>query len=753
MLFKNINQTGFILIVALLLVSCKEKKNEVKGSLDNLCINEICGETGKEWVELFNRSDVAIDISGVSILLNNSPLYTVPNKTVLPANGFKVLDKSDNTFAGDMPLDKTFVLSLVSPENDMIDIFDRNREFGVNKAHPVNASYARIPDGRSFWEITRTPTKGRENKNEDPNYEGLYINEVCAKEDKEWIELYNSTSSTMELGGITIVYDDKSKETILCKIPDNTIVHAEGYVVFDKSDGSLIRSFSMNKYLELSLISPKNAKIDVFNRDEELGVNQAHPTDGSYVRIPDGSANWEITKTPTKGYKNENNDTRTFEGLIINEVRATTGDEWIEAFNTTYSAMDISGVTIVYKNSQNQEQTLYKIPVNTVVNARAYIVFDKNNGISSGIFPMDKPIELSLFSPKNTVIDKFNRDQAIGVNTAHHQIGSYSRYPNASATWVATAIQTKNAVNRYATYGDLLSKVEKVGIWMRGDNFRDATAQTFQNMRDNYGIGQIVVNEAAMTVYNMTETAFKDKVNLAGTYGIKVHIWFQCFNSANLPVDPAKQQFNQEYFEKIITRAVKYVKFGNIVGIHLDYVRFPGVASANTAAYQHNYTPQFAEKAVADFCRQISEAVKNENQNVKISTAMKTEGADNIRLYGQNTALMAPYIDILMPMAYRYYFGTSAGDHGNSWISSTTMGFVDAAKKVNENCEVWGGVITYRMWNSDETDITALTASQIEQDCRAVFIHPGTGAITGATGVVLFRWGVGYYPYIPISFF
>ena len=285
----------------------------------------------------------------------------------------------------------------------------------------------------------------------------------------------------------------------------------------------------------------------------------------------------------------------------------------------------------------------------------------------------------------------------------------------------------------------------KFGIWVRGGDFRDATAETFQNLA-NYGIEHILVNEAAMTsAVNpvLTKEAFKQKVDLANTYGLKVHIWFQCFNSGGfvLPVIPETKQFNQPHFDALIKRAKEYVEFGNIAGIHLDYVRFSGVASSNNAAYQHNYSEEVTgENAIAEFCRQISVAVKAIDKNVILSAALMNERGDNARYYGQNARKMAKHIDILMPMVYRYSFGSAPIDKGADWITGTTRWFVDEVKASGEKAEVWSGVLTYRPTAPNDTKIEWLDAAVLEEDCRL-----SLKGSTEATGVVLFRYGIVNY--------
>jgi len=65
-----------------------------------------------------------------------------------------------------MPVNRSFVLSLVSPDGNLINVFNRDREIGLNMAHPVNKSYSRIPDGEILWKIA-CPTKGYTNDEEN----------------------------------------------------------------------------------------------------------------------------------------------------------------------------------------------------------------------------------------------------------------------------------------------------------------------------------------------------------------------------------------------------------------------------------------------------------------------------------------------------------------------------------------------------------------------------------------------------------
>lgn len=429
--------------------------------------------------------------------------------------------------------------------------------------------------------------------------------------------------------------------------------------------------------------------------------------------------------------------------LLINEVCGKIDSEWIEILNTSDSdSIDISGLLVVYKNHLNQFSTLHRVPNNTSVAAGEYKVFDKADGSLSGSFPMDKALTLYLITSKKDTLDVFDRDKEIGINKVHSQKATYARIPNGTDTWVISYLPTKGSVNQQ-------SEIEVVnsnnGIWVRGEHFPSLNFQTLAG----YGITHVIVNETAIT--NMGETSFKNRVAAAKAENVKVHIWFQCFYKSGSwvnPIDTETKQFNQAYFDELITRAVKYVNFGDIAGIHLDYVRYPGTA------YKYGYsTDVTGQKAITEFCRQINVAVKAADPNVKISAALMNETSSNAYYYGQNTRLMSPHIDIFMPMIYRYSYGSSGPtDKGASWIFNTTRWFVNEVIAAGEDSEVWAGIMTYRPMAANDTQIQNLSADQLETDCR-IAIKNDTGTATGATGIVLFRYGiVNYFDMIAIYF-
>ena len=92
--------------------------------------------------------------------------------------------------------------------------------------------------------------------------------------------------------------------------------------------------------------------------------------------------------------------------------------------------------------------------------------------------------------------------------------------------------------------------------------------------------------------------------------------------------------------------------------------------------------------------------------------------------YGQDIPTISKYLDVIIPMVYKGNYNS-----GTSWIKSTTEKFI----KQSNGAKIWTGLQTYR---SDD-DVTKLPASELLKDCQSA-------SNGGATGVILFRWGISH---------
>lgn len=145
-------------------------------------LNEVDGN--KKFVELYNNSDKAVNISGMAIIKNGTslkyedgtPSWIVPTGTILPARGYGIIKCSGYTATADpaaviigtvgdgMSAKQTLLLELTKPDGTVLNTFQRGAApWGVTiSAIATTDSYSRCPDGTGAWK-TALSTAGKAN--------------------------------------------------------------------------------------------------------------------------------------------------------------------------------------------------------------------------------------------------------------------------------------------------------------------------------------------------------------------------------------------------------------------------------------------------------------------------------------------------------------------------------------------------------------------------------------------------------------
>jgi hypothetical protein len=181
---------------------------------------------------------------------------------------------------------------------------------------------------------------------------GVVINEVMASnqtyitdengEYEDWVELYNNSSSSVNLGGWFL--SDNPDNLDKWEFPTNTVIPAMGYLIIwadeDSSQGPLHANFKLSAAgEELLLINASGSTV----QDITFGQQQA---DKGYARSPNGTGNFTI-KNPT--FK-ANNDT----GI-------SSADEVEKAEVLVISPNPVTGseVFLRSKSTENQAVVIY----------------------------------------------------------------------------------------------------------------------------------------------------------------------------------------------------------------------------------------------------------------------------------------------------------------------------------------------------------------------------------------------------------
>ena len=426
---------------------------------------------------------------------------------------------------------------------------------------------------------------------------------------------------------------------------------------------------------------------------------------------------WLIFSCLLLGFSCKNKDESTpaedLAGLVLNEIcgsQESEEDSWIELLNTTDRDINISGIKITLTDDYFFNKKIYSAAVGTVIGSGKHKLLSLQDGNIDTDISAKEAIEICLVAADGTVIDKFIRNTDVNKGQSHAAGGSYSRLPDGIGQWFVTSSATRDEEN--------FGYTNRNGIWMWSTHLMNAPLANLANK----GIRHLILHEQAFKSYS--EEQVLARIAEAEKLGMIVHIWLQCFYDGEWisPVDDVNQRYDQELFDEIIARAEKYLKM-DIKGIHLDYIRFGG------SAHLHNHPNGVTgEGAITEFCKQISEKLKAVNKHVILSAALMWE-RQSAYYYGQNSSDMGQYMDILMPMIYKY---EEDANKTASWAKSTADYFAENSG----GAEVWAGLQTYKYVSGN---VTGLSEEQMLIDCQ-------TFVDSKAKGVMLFRFGLGYYP-------
>lgn len=290
---KNINLFTILLSSFLLNVQAQSviKMNEIysRGVAGNL-----------DWVEIYNSSSSQVDISGYKIYDGGGKSGTkakklFPANTILPAKSYSIIIVDTASFVGDL---SGFGLGSGGDTTWLENAAGTLIDSAFIPALGIDTSFARVPDGSSVWGKTVPVTKGTSNVLVKMNE--IYSRGVAGNLD--WVEIYNSSSTQIDISGYKI-YDGGGKAGTKAKklIPANTLLSAKGFTVVIVDTASFVgdlSGFGLGSGGDTTWLENAAGKLI------DSVIIPALGNDTSIARVPDGS-NLLVKKTPvTKGATN-----------------------------------------------------------------------------------------------------------------------------------------------------------------------------------------------------------------------------------------------------------------------------------------------------------------------------------------------------------------------------------------------------------------------------------------------------------------
>ncbi len=252
--------------------------------------------------------------------------------------------------------------------------------------------------------------------------------------DPDWIELYNPANTSVDISGYKI-YDSGGQGGTKAKkeIPANTTIPAKGFYVVT-TDGSGASDFGL---------SSSGEQVWLENNSGTVIDNVTFPTMSetqTYGREYYGTT-WALQNTMTKNLSNSI--------IVMNEIYSRGGGtvhpdpDWIELYNASTAAVDISGYKIYDSGGNGGTKPKMTIPNGTSIAAKGFyvVVTDISTSVNPAGFGLSSSgEEVWLENSTGVVIDNYTFGAMAETQT-------FSRVPNGGTFYLVNAL-TKGTDNQ-----------------------------------------------------------------------------------------------------------------------------------------------------------------------------------------------------------------------------------------------------------------------------------------------------------------
>jgi hypothetical protein len=148
------------------------------------------------------------------------------------------------------------------------------------------------------------------------------------------------------------------------------------------------------------------------------------------------------------------------EGIYINEIYASTGDDWIELYNDTEAEKDLSGYKIFDETSEK-----YALPEGTLIASKSYLVLVCDD---SGV-ALNPNFKLSAGGEKVTLQNTSSAIVDQVIFPALNEGESYGRYPDGSDDFRISGNSTRGTTNG-AENAPIINSVDRQPLVVRPGN-------------------------------------------------------------------------------------------------------------------------------------------------------------------------------------------------------------------------------------------------------------------------------------------
>lgn len=347
----------------------------------DIIINEIMpnpNELEREWIELYNKTDYDIDLTGWTIEDNTGDIFGNGRGTQkldvvsIPAHTYYVLIQGGHF---NFRLNNSGDILILKQKNKIIDqvTYGDFEDGNISDNAPAPSkgqSIGRLPNSKNTnnnlndFVVFNFPTPGKENLeekqaekqaqktdkkpqietqkiDEDLSLENaeIYLSEILPNPEgsdlkNEWIEIYNAEEEDVNLKNWQIK-DESGKNY---KIGKDLFIKAKDYLVFTRKETKIALN---NNSETVQLISPSKEIVDEI--DYEKAVENL-----SYAR--DENGNWFWTKILTPGKKNIIKNDEEIKEIEVNDIKKMKNRTKIRIKGVVICPPGILGKHIFYIN-------------------------------------------------------------------------------------------------------------------------------------------------------------------------------------------------------------------------------------------------------------------------------------------------------------------------------------------------------------------------------------------------------------------
>jgi hypothetical protein len=403
-----------------------------------LVLNEIngTGADSEKYIELYNLSDEAINLNGVTIYYNNvssEPAITWTGTTEnISAKGFLLLKgtkKGENPghdLSSGLSGTQGIRVEIRDSENALIDTFQVPAD--ANRSN----TYARIPDGTGAWYFdTPSGTAGAT----------------------------NGTETTGKKPIVSVPEITNLKRSVDAPTPDDDVVISADVTADSETTIASV-------VLEWTLNGAKQSDINMTADGNTYSGTISKQASGSEISYTVSATNNKGGKVSQSGSYLVTNTEIDYSSLVLNEIDGN--GKFIEIYNKGTVDIPLTGVTL-YKNESGQWWTG---PAGTSIGAGEYYTVAQAGGAegadeysgASGISPKQN-LQFELKAPDNTIIDTFSRTNGGTLGDACNPdygkaapsgggVYSFSRCPDGTGDF-GLAVPSCNRANPATSEGEI----------------------------------------------------------------------------------------------------------------------------------------------------------------------------------------------------------------------------------------------------------------------------------------------------------